>query len=152
MRHIENINNKKSNHSSELLASKIQPSNRHVRPVYSVVKYTVRLVDLKKNKKRRILYLLSSHIRLVQKIVENLMYYCPLRLVLPSPGPIKMWGLHHSCKLMVTYCTFGKNLMGKIFPSLCNPILHSRLVSMSGSARDVASRNCCFKFLVKKAC
>lgn len=90
MRHIENINNKKSNHSSELLASKIQPSNRHVRPVYSVVKYTVRLVDLKKKKKRRILYLLSSHIRLVQKIVANLMYYCPLRLVLSSPGPIKM--------------------------------------------------------------
>lgn len=77
------------NHFSELLAPNIQHSNRHVRPVDSVVKYTVRLVDLN-TKKSRIHYLLLSHIRLVQKIVENLMYFCHLRLVLLSPGPLKM--------------------------------------------------------------
>lgn len=77
-------------HSCELLASNIQHSNRSVRPVYSVVKFTVRLVDLHTHKKRRILCLLSGHIRSVQKIFENLMYFCHLHLVLPSPGPIKM--------------------------------------------------------------
>lgn len=58
------------------------------------------------------------------------------RVLFPRPSP----GLRVASVSNVLYI-LEKNLIGKVLPALCNPFLHFRLVSMSGSARDVASRN-----------
>jgi len=80
------------NHSIELLASNKQHSSRDVRPVYSIVKDTVRLVDLNTKKVEYFTLFTVEPLQVSAeiKLVENLMYFCHLRLVLLSPGPLKM--------------------------------------------------------------